>query len=76
MRREADWAKNKVVPSLDDYVEAGLVSIAVGPLFLVALYFLGYKLSEEAARSAEFNDLFRRMRIIVRLLNDLMAGSR
>ncbi|KAJ9169194.1 hypothetical protein P3X46_020654 [Hevea brasiliensis] len=76
MWREFEWARGESVPSVDDYMSSAYVSVALGPVVLVPLYFLGCKLSEEAVKSKEYDDLFRHMSIISRLLNDLTTVKR
>lgn len=72
MWREFEWARGtKSLPSVDDYMSSAYVSVALGPVALVPLYFLGAKLSEEAVKSKEYDDLFMHMSVISRLLNDL-----
>lgn len=70
MRKEAEWLKNKVVPSLDEYMENGYVSFALGPIVLPTLYFVGPKLPEEIVGNCEYKKLFKLMSTSGRLLND------
>ncbi|OAY25859.1 terpene synthase 6, chloroplastic isoform X2 [Manihot esculenta] len=77
MWREFEWARGtKSLPSVDDYMSSAYVSVALGPVALVPLYFLGAKLSEEAVKSKEYDDLFMHMSVISRLLNDLTTVKR
>lgn len=70
MRKEAEWLKNKVAPSMDEYMENGYVSFALGPIVLPALYFVGPKLSEDVIGNCEYQKLFKLMSTCGRLLND------
>lgn len=70
MRKEAEWLKNKVVPSMDEYMENGYVSFALGPIVLPTLYFVGPKLPEEVIGNCEYKKLFKLMSTCGRLLND------
>ncbi|XP_038689059.1 ent-kaurene synthase, chloroplastic-like isoform X2 [Tripterygium wilfordii] len=76
MLREAEWARNKVVPTLDEYVENGYVSMALGPTVLSTLYLIGPKVSEEVVRSPEFHNLFKLMSTCGRLINDTRTFKR
>lgn len=70
MLREAEWTKDMTVPTLDDYMENGYVSFALGPIVLPALYLVGPKLSEEIVQHPEYHHLFKSMSTCGRLLND------
>ena len=61
------------VPSMEEYMENGYISFALGPIVLPALYFIGPKLSEEIIRSEEYHDLFKLMSTCGRLLNDFQG---
>ncbi|KDP20673.1 hypothetical protein JCGZ_21144 [Jatropha curcas] len=76
MWREFEWTRGKSIPSVDDYMSSAYVSVALGPVVLVPLYFLGCKLSEEAVKSEEYDKLFMHMSVISRLLNDLTTVKR
>ncbi|XP_010260723.1 PREDICTED: ent-kaur-16-ene synthase, chloroplastic isoform X2 [Nelumbo nucifera] len=76
MMREADWLRNKSVPTMDEYMENGYVSFALGPIVLPALYLVGDTLSEEAVRSPEYHNLYKLMSTCGRLLNDIQGFER
>ncbi|KAK6933935.1 Terpene synthase, N-terminal domain, partial [Dillenia turbinata] len=76
MWREAKWASNKTVPTMDEYIKTGYVSIALGPVLLPVLYLVGPKLSEEVVRSCEYDELFKLMSTCGRLLNDAQSYER
>ncbi|XP_038888073.1 ent-kaur-16-ene synthase, chloroplastic isoform X2 [Benincasa hispida] len=76
MRKEAEWLKNKVVPSMDEYMENGYVSFALGPIVLPTLYFVGPKLPEEVIGNCEYKKLFKLMSTCGRLLNDTRTFDR
>lgn len=71
MLKEAEWSKNKSVPTMHEYMANAYVSFALGPIVLPALYFVGPKLSEEAVGHSEFHNLYRLMSTCGRLLNDI-----
>lgn len=73
MLREAEWLRNKSVPSLDEYMTNGYVSFALGPIVLPVVYLVGPKLSEEVARSPELHNLYKLLSTFGRLLNDIQS---
>ncbi|KAK9266673.1 hypothetical protein L1049_005509 [Liquidambar formosana] len=76
MLKEAEWVRNKTVPTMEEYLTNGYVSFALGPIVLPALYFVGPKLSEEAVGNPEFQSLFKLMGTSGRLLNDMHSFKR
>ncbi|CAN6553753.1 unnamed protein product [Malus baccata var. baccata] len=76
MFKEAEWLRNKSVPTMEEYMENAYVSIGLGPIVLPALYLVGPKLSEEAVGSSEFHHLYRLMSTAGRLLNDIQGFKR
>lgn len=76
MWQEAQWLKNKSVPTVDDYMTNGYVSFALGPIILPALYFVGPQLSEVVTKSTEYNLLFKLVSTCGRLLNDIQGFKR
>ena len=47
MMMEAEWSRDKYIPTMDEYMKNGCVSIALGPAVLTTLYFIGPKPSEK-----------------------------
>ncbi|WZZ07352.1 hypothetical protein YC2023_093273 [Brassica napus] len=76
MLREAEWSSEKSTPSLEDYMENAYVSFALGPIVLPATYLIGPPLSEETVRSPEYNQLYKLMSTMGRLLNDIQGFKR
>ncbi|XP_050107761.1 ent-kaur-16-ene synthase, chloroplastic-like isoform X2 [Malus sylvestris] len=74
--KEAEWLRNKSVPTMEEYMENAYVSFALGPIVLPALYLVGPKLSEEAVGSSEFHHLYLLMSTAGRLLNDIQGFKR
>lgn len=58
MLKEADWSRYNSVPTMNEYIENGYVTIALGPIVLPSLYFVGPKISEEIVQSSEYHNLF------------------
>ncbi|KAH0986232.1 hypothetical protein GBA52_013409, partial [Prunus armeniaca] len=66
--KEAEWLRNKSVPTMEEYMTNGYISIGIGPIVLPALYFVGHELSEEV--------LYRLMSTCGSLLNDIQGFKR
>ena len=71
MLQEAIWARDGSVPTINEYMENGYVSFALGPIVLPTLYFLGVKLSKEIVQSSEYHKLYELMSTQGRLMNDI-----
>lgn len=71
MLQEAQWSKEKAVPTVDEYMRNGYISFALGPIILPALYFVGPRLSEAVVKSGEYSLLLRHVSTCGRLLNDI-----
>ena len=67
---EAEWQRSQHVPTVEEYMANAVVSFALGPIVLPALYFIGQELLEHAVKDQEYDDLFRLMSTCGRLLND------
>ncbi|KAJ8775424.1 hypothetical protein K2173_023189 [Erythroxylum novogranatense] len=74
--KEAEWARKNCVPTLEEYIETSAVSVALGPVMLVSMFFIGPVLSEEVLASVEYDNLFRHVNLVGRLLNDLGSDER
>ncbi|KAM7528825.1 hypothetical protein LguiB_032235 [Lonicera macranthoides] len=73
---EAEYRSRNNMPTMDEYLENSHVTYALGPIVIPALYLVGPKLSEEAARSSELKKLFRLSGNCGRLLNDIQTFKR
>ncbi|KAL6843892.1 hypothetical protein ACP4OV_026463 [Aristida adscensionis] len=76
MMIEAEWQRSQYVPTLEEYMTNAVISFALGPIVLPALYFVGQKLSEHAVKHQECSELFRLMSTCGRLLNDTQGFER
>ncbi|KAJ9168340.1 hypothetical protein P3X46_019880 [Hevea brasiliensis] len=76
MLKEAEWSRNKIVPTMYEYITNGYVSFGIGPIILTSLYFMGSKLSEQVVETQEYNDLFVHLSMIGRLINDYASITR
>ncbi|ONI11839.1 LOW QUALITY PROTEIN: hypothetical protein PRUPE_4G128700 [Prunus persica] len=74
--KEAEWLRNKSVPTMEEYMTNGYISIGIGPIVLPALYFVGHDLSEEVVGSSELHELYSLMSTCGRLLNDIQGFKR
>ncbi|XP_019255600.1 PREDICTED: ent-kaur-16-ene synthase, chloroplastic isoform X5 [Nicotiana attenuata] len=76
MLREAEWARDMSVPTMDEYIANAYVSFALGPIVLPALYFVGPKLPNDVVQHPEYHSLFKLMSTCGRLLNDIRSFER
>ncbi|WCJ40673.1 Ent-kaurene synthase chloroplastic [Euphorbia peplus] len=76
MLKEREWADYNLVPTFYEYVAAGHITIGLGPVLLIALYFMGYPLSEDVVQSQEYKGVYLNVSIIARLLNDRVTVKR
>uniref|UniRef100_A0ACD5UV13 Uncharacterized protein n=2 Tax=Avena sativa TaxID=4498 RepID=A0ACD5UV13_AVESA len=73
MMIEVEWRESGYVPTPEEYMENAVVTFALGPIVLPALYFVGPKIMESAITDAEYIELFRLMSTCGRLLNDVQT---
>jgi ent-kaurene synthase len=73
MMTETKWQITQYVPTVEEYMTNGVVSFALGPIVLPALYFVGEKISECVFKDQEHSELFRVMSTCGRLLNDIQG---
>ncbi|KAF2320390.1 hypothetical protein GH714_027368 [Hevea brasiliensis] len=73
--KEAEWARNKTIPTINEYLSNGYISFGLGPIILISLYFLE-PLSEEVVTSEEYKNLFMHTSLIARLINDRVTVER
>ncbi|EYU27586.1 hypothetical protein MIMGU_mgv1a002236mg [Erythranthe guttata] len=76
MMKEAEWDREKSLPTMDEYMENAYVSFGLGPIVLPALYLVGPKLSEKMVNDSEYHNLFKLMSTCGRLLNDFQGYER
>jgi ent-kaurene synthase len=73
MMVEAEWQRCQYVPTVEEYMTNAVVSFALGPIVLPALYFVGQELLEHAVKDEEYDKLFRLVSTCGRLLNDYQS---
>ncbi|KAF0894043.1 hypothetical protein E2562_033922 [Oryza meyeriana var. granulata] len=76
MMTEVEWRQSQYVPTAEEYMENAVVTFALGPIVLPALYLVGPKLPDSVVRSQECSELFRLMIKCGRLLNDVQSYER
>nr|ALJ30097.1 kaurene synthase-like protein [Stevia rebaudiana] len=76
MLAEAKWARDRVVPTFNEYIKTGCYSIGGVILILPSIYFIGPKLSEDIVQSAEYHNLFELTGTHSRLFNDIRSYKR
>lgn len=70
---EVEWQSSQHAPTLEEYMRNAVVSFALGPIVLPALYFVRQELLEHAVKDQEYDELFRLMSTCGRLLNDIQG---
>ncbi len=70
---DAEWQRSKYVPTMEEYMKNSIVTFALGPTILIALYFMGQNLWEDIVKNAEYDELFRLMNTCGRLQNDIQS---
>ncbi|XP_055961888.1 ent-kaur-16-ene synthase, chloroplastic-like [Mercurialis annua] len=76
MMKEAEWTRENIKPSLNEYMEHGCISLALGPLCHITTYFLGITLPEEIMAGQQICNLLKHVNLVGRLLNDMMSFKR
>lgn len=76
MMKEAEWTMNNTIPTLEEYMENGYVSFALGPIILPALYLVGPELSDDIVRCPEYHNLYKLVSMCGRCLNDIQGFQR
>ncbi|XP_050232914.1 ent-kaurene synthase-like 2 [Mercurialis annua] len=76
MMKEAAWAGENAIPSLDEYMENAYISFALGPICHITTYFLGITLPEEIMLGPQVHKLFKHVSLVGRLFNDLRSFKR
>ena len=69
--REAEWTEEKVVPTMEQYLDNGYISFALGPIILPALFLIGPRLSPGTLVGHECCQLYHLVSTCGRLLNDI-----
>lgn len=66
---ETTWSKNGNVPSLDEYLEMGMTSIATHTMTMPALCFFNYNLKSDH----DYHSITKLLMASSRLLNDIQS---
>ncbi|KAJ4703420.1 Terpene synthase [Melia azedarach] len=70
---EAKWSRSRSIPSMDEYVETGMTSIATHTLVLIASCFLNPSIPNYKLRPAQYETVTKLLMFISRLLNDTQS---
>ncbi|XP_057850325.2 copalyl diphosphate synthase 1 [Cryptomeria japonica] len=76
MMKEAGWIKTGYIPSMQEYIKNGEITIALEPILFTSLYFVCPKLSEKTIHHPEYNNLMQLVNTCGRLLNDIQSYER
>lgn len=71
MKVEAEWQRSQHLPTFEEYMESGMVSLGQGATVMSALFLIGEKLPEGVVELEEYDEMFRLMGTCGRLLNDI-----
>ncbi|KAB2029538.1 hypothetical protein ES319_D05G171000v1 [Gossypium barbadense] len=70
---EAKWSMGGFVPSMEEYIGNGAVSIALHTIVLPASYLLNPSLADYKIRAGEYQTVTKLAMLIPRLLNDIQS---
>ncbi|XP_022715921.1 (E,E)-geranyllinalool synthase-like [Durio zibethinus] len=70
---EAKWSRGGFLPSMDEYLGTGMISIAAHTIVLPASYLLNPSLTDCKIRPGEYETVTKLLMVIPRLLNDIQS---
>ncbi|XP_059660819.1 (E,E)-geranyllinalool synthase-like [Cornus florida] len=70
---ETTWSKSGYIPSINEYLEMGMKSIATHTIVLPALFFMSSTLSPELLKPAQYKSITKLLMVVARLLNDIQS---
>ncbi|TVU42425.1 hypothetical protein EJB05_08829, partial [Eragrostis curvula] len=76
LETDAEWQRNKYVPTMEEYMTNATHSFALGPIIHTTLYFLETNLWEDIVKYPEYKELFRLLSSCGRLQNDVQSFER
>lgn len=71
MLREVEWFSEKLILSLEDYMENVYVLFVLGFIVFLVIYLIGLLLFDEIVGSFEYNQFYKFMSIMGCFLNDI-----
>ncbi|KAL4202076.1 hypothetical protein AMTRI_Chr02g219200 [Amborella trichopoda] len=71
--KEAEWSRNNYLPSIEEYIEVGMTSIAADLVSDHAIYLSPLELSNEIPHHARYEKVSELTMLCARLLNDLQS---
>ncbi|KAL5579366.1 hypothetical protein UlMin_011808, partial [Ulmus minor] len=73
---EATWIKTDHTPSMDEYIQVGIISVGVHNMVLPALCFLSPSFPSSKLRPVQYESITELLMILARLLNDTQSYER
>ncbi|KAL5579370.1 hypothetical protein UlMin_011812, partial [Ulmus minor] len=73
---EATWIKTDHTPSMDEYIQVGIISVGVHNMVLPALCFLSPSFPSSKLRPVQYESITELLMIFARLLNDTQSYER
>ncbi|KAI3510369.1 hypothetical protein L1887_17308 [Cichorium endivia] len=70
---ETTWGKNGYIPSVDEYLETGMISIATHILVLTSSCFLNPSLPRNKLKPQKYENITQSLMATARLLNDIQS---
>ncbi|KAI3510368.1 hypothetical protein L1887_17307 [Cichorium endivia] len=70
---ETTWGKNGYIPSVDEYMETGMISIATHILVLTSSCFLNPSIPKNKVKPQTYEDITQSLMATARLLNDIQS---
>ncbi|XP_059660704.1 (E,E)-geranyllinalool synthase-like [Cornus florida] len=73
---ESTWSKSGYIPSIDEYLETGMISIATHTMVLLASCFMSPSLPHKLLKPAQYEPVTKLLMVASRLLNDIQSYQR
>ncbi|KAH7545952.1 hypothetical protein FEM48_Zijuj01G0148700 [Ziziphus jujuba var. spinosa] len=70
---ESNWSRSEYIPSIDEYLQTGMISIAAHTIVLPPSCFLTPSLPESKLRPFQYENITKLLMVIARLLNDMQS---
>ncbi|XP_058073237.1 (E,E)-geranyllinalool synthase-like isoform X1 [Magnolia sinica] len=71
--KEAKWSRMRIAPSIDEYIQTGMISVAAHTILLPAIYLMSPRLSKCLIRQSDTQIITKLLMVITRLLNDMQS---
>ncbi|XP_059635113.1 (E,E)-geranyllinalool synthase-like [Cornus florida] len=70
---ETTWSKSGYIPSIDEYLETSMISIATHTIVLFASCFMSLSLPHKLLKPTQYEPVTKLLMVIARLLNDIQS---